>query len=126
MSLESLADIIFVWVSRYIAGFCLVSIAVWGASIYLWANDWHTRVRDAGIFLLSIGVLTVVLALKPAKTDAFFWPPLTWFCFSMLIVMELLWIAFLMEFVIRSLSSLMKPKTPPPSRPASYTRFPEG
>ena len=122
--LDSLADTIFIWVSRYIAGFCLVSIAVWGASVYLWGQDWQKKVRDAAIFMGTIGLLTLILALRPAKTDALFWPPVTWFCFAMLIVMELLWLALLFESIIRSVRSLAKPVTDPeettPSRPTSY------
>lgn len=114
MSLEALADIIFIWVSRYIAGFCLVSIAVWGTGMYLWGKDWRKKVRDAGIFLVSIGALTVVLALRPtAQADQFWlWPPLTWFSFSMLIVLELLWVAFLIEGIVRKLGAVAKPQHP--------------
>ena len=114
MTLEALADIIFIWVSRYLAGFCLVSIAVWGASMYLWGKDWHTKVRDAGIFLISIGVLAVVLAFRPQTVadEFWFWPPVTWFSFSMLIVLELLWIAFLIESIIRKFSAIAKPHPP--------------
>src|SRR3990172_5983369 len=116
MSLDILADVIFIWVSRYIAAFCLVSIAVWGASMYLWAKDWHTRVRDAGIYLISTGVLTGILALKPTKMDAYFWPPITWFSFTMLIVIELLWIALLAEYLARVIKSLLKRDIKPSRR----------
>jgi hypothetical protein len=126
MSLDNLADVIFIWVSRYIAALCLVSIAVWGASMYLWARDWHTKVRDAGIYLLSSGVLTGVLALKPEKMDAYFWPPIIWFSFSMLLVIELLWIAFLIEYIVRFFKSLAQRDTQlPHRRPTVYTRYPD-
>ena len=125
MSLDNLDNIIFVIVARYIAAGCLVSIAVWGAGMYLWAKDWQTRVRDAGIFLLVIGVLTGVLALKPAKMDAYFWPPITWFSFAMLIVMELLWIAFLFESLIRWFKAIGKRDAEPPHRPPVYTHYPD-
>jgi len=125
MSWDNLDKFIFVIVSRYVAAACLVSIAVWGAGMYLWAKDWYKRVRDAGIFLLVIGVLTGVLALKPEKMDAYFWPPVTWFSLSMLIVMELLWIAFLFESLLRWCKSIGKRGTEPPHRPPIYTHYPE-
>jgi hypothetical protein len=115
--LESLATFIFVWVSRYIASFCLVSIALWGAGMYLWGKEWHIKVRDAGIFLATIGLLTVILAFKPAKTDAIFWPPVTWFCFSMLTVLELLWLAFLVESIFRAFGKMTKSESEKPPRP---------
>jgi len=125
MDYLALSTIIFIWIARFIAAFCLVSIAVWGAGMYLWARDWQVRVRDAGIFLLVIGVLTIILALKPAKMDAYFWPPLVWFSFAMLIVMELLWITFLVEFIIRLLKAMATHDDEPPHRPPIYTRYPE-
>ena len=125
MSLDNLDNIIFIVVSRYIAAACLVSIAVWGAGMYLWAKDWHTRVRDAGIFLLVIGVLTGVLALKPAKMDAYFSPPVTWFSLAMLIVMELLWIAFLFESLFRWFKSIGKRGSERPHHSPVYTHYPD-
>jgi|GEM_PF-2065940 len=125
MSLEILADVIFIWVSRYIAAYCLVSIVVWGASMYLWVKDWHIRVRDAGIYLLSIGVLTGVLALKPVKMDAYFWPPITWFSFTMLLVIELLWTAFLIEYLVRAPRSLSNKKAESMRHSPVYTHYPD-
>jgi len=122
--MDNLADIIFIWVARYIAAFCLVSVAVWGASMYLWVKDWQMRVRDASIYLFSIGVLTGVLALKPAKMDVYFWPPITWFSFTMLIVIELLWIAFLIEYLIRAPKALANRNAEIHHAPV-YTHYPE-
>jgi hypothetical protein len=118
--LESLAVTIFIWVSRYVATFCLVSITLWAVGMYLWGRDWPTRVRDAGIFFATIGVLTVILAFKPTKTDAFFWPPLTWFSFTMLLILELLWLEFLVESLLRTCTKLGKAELPKDNTP----RFP--
>lgn len=112
MTLETLAEYIFIWVTRYLAGLCLLTIAFWGASMYLWSKHWHTRIRDAGVYLGAIGILTLIMAMRPEKTSGF-WPPLIWFCFPMLIVLELLWLSFLLE----SIMNLLRPPAKPPTRP---------
>ena len=88
-----------VWCSRYIAGFCLVSIVVWGVGMYIWSKDWQSKIRDAGIYLGAIGVLVVVLALRPEKDAPLYWKAITWFSFSMLVVLEVLWLAFLIKLI---------------------------
>ncbi len=103
MAVEEITRYIFVWITRYIAYFCLVTIVTWATVSYLWGKKWETPVRDSGIYLLTIGVLTLILALRPTKTDAIFWPPITWFSFTMLMVMELLWMSFLLEMGFRKL-----------------------
>lgn len=126
MPFDLFTNVIFLWVSRYIAGFCLVSIVLWATGSYLWSRNWQQRVRDSGIFFLVVGVLTLLLLLRPEGTDAVLWPPITWFCFSMLIVMELLWISFLVEMIYHSLhhhaASNVQRAERSRSGPSRYTR----
>lgn len=110
MTLVDISHILGLWVSQYIAGFCLITIALWAGGSYLWSKRWQQPVRDSGIYLLAIGLLTLILALRPTQSDAALWPPLTWFCFSMLIVMELLWLSFLVDAVIQGIHYLSRPQ----------------
>lgn len=103
MTPELISNIIGLWVSRYIALFCLLTLLIWGGGAYLLLDKWVKPVRDAAIYLGLIGVLTLVLALRPAKMDMLFWPPITWFCFSMLMMMELLWLTFLTDATIKGI-----------------------
>ncbi|HEX2951964.1 MAG TPA: hypothetical protein VHV83_20710 [Armatimonadota bacterium] len=94
------------WVTQYIAVFCIITILIWGTCSYLLTEKWVKPVRDGAIYLAAIGALTLLLALRPAKTDIVLWAPLTWFSFSMLMVLELFWISYLTEGIIRAAQSI--------------------
>jgi len=102
MSPDILSQHISIWITQYISWSCLVSIIFWASGLFLWAKKWQRPVRDCSVYLVTIGVLTLVLMLRPSNHDVFLWSPLTWFCFTMLIIMELLWISFLFEALIRA------------------------
>jgi uncharacterized membrane protein len=95
-----------VWITQYIAGFCLVSILVWGMLMYAWSKQGKDALRDAGIYLVSIGTLTLVLAMRPQQHEMLLWTSVTWFAFSMLMILELLWISFLGLSLVRLITSL--------------------
>lgn len=97
MTLEALTTYLDVWVTQYLAVACLLSILLWTGVMYLKGQFWEKTVRDAALFLVSIGTLTLMLALRPTQTDAVFWNPLNWFCFTMLLMMELLWVSYLVD-----------------------------
>jgi hypothetical protein len=103
VTLDTFAEYVRTWVSQYIAGFCLVTIAMWAGAVYLWGKKWQRQVRDSGVYLLAIGTLTLALALRPEGGQLFFWKPVTWFCFTMLMILELLWMLFLVEALGRAL-----------------------
>lgn len=99
MTTEVLVTIISTWVSRYVAIFSLATLLAWAGFSYFGREHWVKPVRDALIYLAAMGTLTLVLALRPATSDALFWPPVTWFCFAMLTIMELLWLSMLADAV---------------------------
>lgn len=107
MAFESLVQLIDAWVSQYIAVFCVLTIIAWGGGSYIFVEKWTKPVRDSIVYLITISGLAVALALRPEKTnDMVLWAPVTWFCFSMLLVFELFWLAYLTEGLIRSVQSI--------------------
>ena len=121
MNIDALAHELFFWVTRYIAGFCLVSIALWGGGVLLWGKDSARRVRDSSIFLGAIGVLTLMLALRPDHAEALLWQPITWFCFALLVMLEFFWLSYLLEAIVLYLRGMAmaraahgKPGSPAP------------
>ena len=123
MTLESMTHDIYLWVSRYLPVFCLISIACWTTCVYLWGQDWQRRVRDSLSCFVMIGVLAGMLAVKPYQSDALIWPPLTWFCFTLLMVLELLWIAYLLEAVVLYLRGMLSPTAPPRQGKVAPTHY---
>lgn len=117
MSLENLSQYAGTWVSQYLAGFCLLTIIIWALISFMRTQKWERPVRDAGIFFLVIGTLTLVLALRPPTGDAVFWYPITWFCFAMLLVMELLWVALLCETIYQAIIAVPARLAAPPDHP---------
>ena len=106
MTMELISQDINIWVSRYIAIFCLLTLLAWGGGSYLFLDKWLKPLRDAATYFVTIGVLTLALAIHPIKLDVLFWPPLTWFCFAMLLVMEIFWLTFLIDALLRFLRSI--------------------
>ncbi|HEY3379759.1 MAG TPA: hypothetical protein VGL77_19970 [Armatimonadota bacterium] len=130
MTPELLTQIIDTWVTQYLALFCLMTIIFWAVGAYLFLPRWNACVRDALIYLVSISIIAIFLALRPGGKDTLFWAPLTWFGFSMLLVLELLWLAYLIEGIVRAIIALFKrmsaqpahPAQPPRPRTTSYSR----
>jgi len=118
VTLEALFAQLVLWVSRYIAVCCLISIAMWGVGMYLWHREWRSGVRDALVYFLSIGGLTLILALRPEKTDTLLWSAVTWFSLTLLIVLELLWLSFLVELLLYALNTV-RPRPRPPAQTTS-------
>lgn len=101
MSLELFTSTVYAIVAQYLAWFALGTMVAWAVSHYLWAVKWQRTVRDTVIYLLIVGSLTMTLALRPEKYDPVLWTPITWFSFSMLMIMECLWVSFLIEALLR-------------------------
>lgn len=95
-----------VWVSQYLAIFCLFTVVAWGGGSYLFLVRWTKPVRDSITYFIIIATLALALALQHSKQDVLFWSSLSWFCFSMLLMFELLWLAYLTEGLLRKLTSL--------------------
>lgn len=106
MTIDLFAQQLEVWVSQYLAIFCLASIGAWAGGLYAWAKHWEGPVRDAGMYMLTIGSLTLILALLPDHHDVIFWTPVVWFCFTMLLMFELLWLSFLADLLYRTVRDL--------------------
>lgn len=98
---EAIAKSISLWVTNYLAIFCLVTLVVVAGGRYLVLKKTDTRVRDFVIYLCGISVLSLLLTLMPLNSDSLLWPPIAWFCFAMLLMLELLWIAFMAEALVR-------------------------
>lgn len=94
------------WVTQYLALFCIATIAAWAGGMFAWAKHWETAVRDGGLFILIIGSLALILALVPQTSDVHLWMPVNWFCFTMLLMFELLWLSFLGDMLVRALRDL--------------------
>jgi hypothetical protein len=58
------------------------------------------------MFFAVLGVLTVFQALRYQKVEIFNWPPLTWFCFTLLVLMEVLWLSFLLDQCVQAFQVL--------------------
>ena len=97
---NGMAQITYLYVSYYLVGFSLLTIFLWAGRAFLWGAKWRTQLRDAVTYFATICVLALVLALHPENYDATFWRPISWFCFSMLLVVELLWISFLLDQIV--------------------------
>jgi len=128
VTFDSLTHSLYLWVTCYLSLFSLVSIACWAGAVYLWGQEWPRRVRDALFYLLMIGGLTLILALKPVHSDALLWSPLTWFSFTLLMVMESLWLAYLLEAIFLYFRSVLVPTLPLPRKhsgqPPTHYHFP--
>ena len=106
MDYDSLIAIFGQVVTKYLAAFCIVSILCWSAWSYLLQNKWQQIVRDSAVYFLTISFLTVVLALRPVHADISFWTPVSWFSFSMLLIMELLWVSYMVEGLLQLISQI--------------------
>jgi len=105
---EMLSHVMSVWVTQYVAGFCLITIAAWACGMYVFAKKWEQPVRDAGVYFLTIGTLALILAIRPTTGDMMLWSPVVWFCFIMLMVTELLWVSFLFDTIYRGCVELKR------------------
>lgn len=106
MDYDSLITIFGQVVTKYLAVFCIVSILCWSAWSYLLQIKWQQILRDSAVYFLTISFLTVVLALRPVHADVSFWTPVSWFSFSMLLIMELLWISYMIEGMLQMMSQI--------------------
>lgn len=97
MTLQDVIQLVDLWVVKYLATFCLITIGLWGAIVLMKPSKKYRPIKDSAIFLLSIGALTLILSMIPEDSKFLMWAPLTWFSFAMLSVLELLWIGFLLE-----------------------------
>lgn len=99
-------------VSKYLAAFCVVTVLCWSAWSYLMQNRWKQILRDSTVYFLTIAFLTVILALRPVQSDISLWTPISWFSFSMLLIMELLWISYMFEGLLLLVSHFSLRKAP--------------
>jgi hypothetical protein len=106
MDFEAFANVMNVWVGQYAALFCLGTLALMAFVRYLAGRQWDTTVRDFGLYLISIATLATVLFLAPTRGDSILWPPLVWFCFTMLLMLELFWLAYLLDRIFRAIFAL--------------------
>jgi hypothetical protein len=138
MSLLALLAAINAWVCQYLAAFCLLTLGVAIAGRWHTFKRWDAITRDFTLCLASIAMLTLLLATVPRSSASVLWPPITWFAFTMLLMMELLWTVFLLEQVAIGLRRLpgwirhkLHPEVPPApagtpyARPHEVTAIPE-
>ncbi|MHB9134433.1 MAG: hypothetical protein ACYDBB_25455 [Armatimonadota bacterium] len=107
MTYETFTQMCDIWITQYSAGFCLVSILLWALITYLKAEHWERTVRDCAVYFLLIGTPALLLAMRPQHPDFFLWSPLSWFSFSMLIVLELLWLSFMIDTILRTIQDIV-------------------
>ena len=81
------------WISLYFAIISLLTLLVWRVRLYLIRSNHRQDVRDCTVFFLTVSVLILILHLHPIQFDVYFWQPITWFAFAMLMMFEILWFA---------------------------------
>jgi uncharacterized membrane protein YadS len=106
MSIGIIEQTIDIWVTQYAVLFCLLTIVAWGGSAFFLVSNWMKPLRDSVVYLLAIGLLALALSVRPNKLDSELWSPFCWFCFAMLMVLELLWISYLLESLLKLLHTL--------------------
>lgn len=126
---DTLPDLLFLFFSRYLAGFSMLSVLTWVVIVYLRRKDNYTAIRDGINYILAIGLLATVILLLPRESYSIIWQMILWFTFTVLLVLELLWLAYLLVSLIhlaksvgirrdnQGLSASNNPSTP-------YSRFP--
>ncbi|MHB9025381.1 MAG: hypothetical protein ACYC7E_14630 [Armatimonadota bacterium] len=105
MVADTFAGNLDLWISQYLAGLCLVSIAIWCFVHFLRNPKWEQPVRDAAMSFAVIGVLTVFQTLRHQNVVIFSWPPLNWFCFTLLVLLEIFWISFLLDNLLQTIQA---------------------
>ncbi len=103
MSISILGHTIDIWITRYVAAFCLFTILAWAGGAFCYIAKWEQLVRDCLVYLLIIGITTLVLLFRPETNITPLLAALSWFCFAMLLIMELLWISYMMDHLFRAL-----------------------
>jgi hypothetical protein len=108
MDPEELSQLALKLVSRHFAIGCLITIAIWGLGVFIFDRNGKKRVRDALVYFLLIGSTATVLAFRPPGIPTSFsvWEPITWFCFTMLLIFELFWTTYVLEGIYRALQHL--------------------
>ena len=129
ISWDALPDLLFLFFTRYMAGFSLISVLIWVIVVYTRHKENFTAIRDGINYMVAIGLLATVILLLPRESYFFVWQMILWFTFTVLLVLELLWLAYLLVSLIHmakavgirrdnhSLSTSNNPSTP-------YSRFP--
>jgi hypothetical protein len=109
MQLDDLTQLIQTTVTHYLAFGVLISIAVWALAMLVFGRSSARQVRDCATYFVIISVLVLVLTLLPHHALSGFdpWEPLIWFCFTMLLIFELFWAAYIIEGVVRAFVGLL-------------------
>ena len=112
MEIDNVITILGLVVSKYFAAFCIISILFWSTWSYLMHSKWQQILRDSAVYFLTISFLSVILALRPVNADVDYWTPVSWFSFSMLFIMELLWLSYLVESLLQFITHISFHKSP--------------
>ncbi len=94
-SLDTLPDLLFFFFSRYMAVFSMLTALIYVSIAYARTSKF-AAVRDGLTYIAAIAVLGVVLLFIPKENYFFIWQMVLWFTFTMLLVLEMLWFAYLL------------------------------
>lgn len=92
---NTLPDLLFFFFSRYMAVFSILTVLIYVSVGYLRTSKFST-VRDGLIYMAAVAVLGLALLVIPKENYYFIWQMGLWFTFTMLLVLEMLWSAYLM------------------------------
>jgi len=128
-SLNALPDLLFLFFSRYMAGFSVISVMVWVIVAYMRNKDNTIAVRDGINYMIAIGLLATTILLLPRESYFIIWQMILWFTFTVLLVLELLWIVYLLISLVNNakcagIRRLNHGLAPTLNGQTPYSRFP--
>ncbi len=128
-SWDALPDILFLFFSRYMAGFSLLSVLAWVVVAYLRHNENKSAVRDGINYMVAIALLASAILLLPRESYLLAWQMILWFSFTVLLVLEILWLAYLLISLVDMAKSagirrINNELAPTQNNQTPYSRFP--
>ena len=92
-------------VCYYLSSICIISIACWMIWAYTHSDKWKKIISDCVVYLVTILVSVSVMIIfrnVPAHHSV---NPLfigvAWFAFAMLLIMELLWLSYVLDNIVQ-------------------------
>jgi len=128
-SWDALPDLLFLFFSRYMAGFSVISVMVWVIVAHLRDKDNLIAVRDGVNYMVAIVLLAATIFLLPREPYSIVSQIILWFSFTVLLVLEILWIVYLIISLINKariagIRRLNHESAPMQNGQTPYSRFP--
>jgi hypothetical protein len=92
-------------VCYYLSSVCIISISCWMIWAYTHSEKWQKVIRDCTMYLVTIMVTGTVMILfrnlPVQQTGHPIFIGIAWFAFSMLLIMELLWLSYAVDNIVQ-------------------------